>query len=71
MTHNALDPDRMSATERLDEVAAILAAGIARLVSRRNGGKPHDSRGLRDGSLDFPAHQSVYGLPTREDGEGP
>ena len=71
MTHNALDPDRMSATKRLDEVAAILAAGIARLMRRRDGIKPHDSNGLRDGSLDFPADKSVYGLPTREDGEGP
>ncbi len=70
MTHNALDPDRMSAAERLDEVAAILAAGIARLMRRRDGGKAHDSNGLREGSLDFPADQSVYGLPTRENGEG-
>ena len=70
MTYNALDPDRMSTTERLDEVAAILAAGIARLLSRRNGGKHHDSNGLREGSLDSQADKSVYGLPNRDHGEG-
>jgi len=70
MTHNALDPDRMSTAERLDEVAAILAAGIARLMGRRNGRKPHDSNELREGSLDFRADKSVYGLPNRENGEG-
>ena len=71
MTHNALDPGRMSATERLDEVAAILAAGIARFVTRRGSRKPHDSNGLREGSLNFPADKSVYRLPNRENGGGP
>ena len=31
---NALDPDRMTADERLDEVADILAAGIRRLFNK-------------------------------------
>ena len=70
MTYNALDPDRMSTAERLDEVAAILAAGIARLMSRRDGKIPHNSNELREGSLDFSAHRSVYGLRTRDHGEG-
>ena len=60
MSHNALDPDRMSATERLDEVARILAAGLVRLRNRRSAGKLHDSNALREGSLDFPAPQSVH-----------
>ena len=70
MNQNALDPDVMSAGARLDELAAILAAGIARLMSRRDDQKPHDSNILREGSLDFSAHESVYGLRTRDDGEG-
>ena len=60
MSHNALDPDRMSTAERLDEVAAILAAGLVRLRSRRFSGKRHDSNALREGSLDSPAPQSVH-----------
>jgi len=32
---NSLDPDRMTADERLDEVAAILAAGFLRARCRR------------------------------------
>ncbi|MEO5376148.1 MAG: hypothetical protein H7840_18185 [Alphaproteobacteria bacterium] len=31
---NAIPPNRMTPAERLDEVAAILAAGIARLTAR-------------------------------------
>ncbi len=60
MTQNALDPDRMSAVERLDELARILAAGILRLRTRRLEQKSHDSRDLREGSLDSPAPQSVH-----------
>ena len=33
---NALDPDRMTASERLDEVASILATGLRRLIARKS-----------------------------------
>ena len=66
MSHNALDPDRMSTAERLDEVAAILAAGLVRLRNRRSGGKRHDSNALREGSLDFSAATSVHDAPRTE-----
>jgi hypothetical protein len=32
---NALDPDRMSAAERLAEIGEILAAGLIRLCARQ------------------------------------
>ena len=70
MTQNALDPDRMSAAERLDEIARNLAAGLVRLRNRRAPGKFHYSNELREGSLAFPTRKSVYGLRTRDDGEG-
>lgn len=54
----ALHPRHMSASERLNEVAEILAKGVVRLMDRK-------SRSLsandRDSSLDFTAHQSVHG----------
>ncbi len=66
MTQNALDPDRMSAAERLDELAAILAAGLLRLRNRRPAGKLHYSNELRGGSLDFPMPKSVHDAPRTE-----
>ena len=52
--HNALHPDHMTAAERLDEVAEILAAGIIRLKARKSSGISVD-RG--DSCLDFTAPQ--------------
>ncbi len=52
---NALDPNLMTAEERLDEVAEILAAGFLRRRRRRlekSDKKPNDS-------LDLPSKQSV------------
>ena len=63
---NALHPDRMTAAERLDEVAAILGAGILRLLEKHN--KYNE---LRDISLDLPALQSVHGHGTNDHGESP
>ena len=63
---NALDPDRMTADERLDEVAEILAAGFLRLRSYESA---NNSNGFGDFPLDFPAHQSVHGLDPRQGGE--
>ena len=54
---NALDPDRMTAAERLAEVGEILASGLIRLLARRR------EQAARNGdvSLDFTARQSVHG----------
>ena len=52
---NALDPNLMSAAERLTEIGEILAAGLLRLRAR--GGEGGDRREL---SLDFPASRSVH-----------
>ncbi|MDG4602610.1 MAG: hypothetical protein P9C55_07595 [Defluviicoccus sp.] len=55
---NALDPNLMTAAERLDEIAAILAAGIVRLKARQSAHHPRDRGDL---SLAIPAHQSRHG----------
>ncbi len=65
---NALDPERMTAEERLDEVAEIMAAGFRRL---RNNESANNSNDLGDFLLDFPAHQSVHGPDPRQSGERP
>jgi hypothetical protein len=52
---NALSPDRMSACERLDEVAAILAFGLVRLRARQSS---RLSAVSENSSLDFAACQS-------------
>lgn len=57
---NALDPARMSADERLDEVAEILAVGILRLRERRSSKNMNKSRELREIPLDFAARQSGH-----------
>ena len=48
--YNALDPRRLSAAERLDEIAEILAAGLMRLRARKSS---HLSRDHGESSLDF------------------
>jgi hypothetical protein len=59
---NVLNPNRMSAEERLDEVAEILVAGLMRLQARKssalfgNGG---------ESCLDFSSHQRGH-APTGE-----
>lgn len=52
---NALNPDRMTATERLDEAALILGRGVGRLLLKEEAGNG-------DKSLDFTATQRVHGL---------
>jgi len=54
---NALSPNRMTATERLDEVAEILAVGVMRLVARKSSTKQAPAR---ECSLDFVANQSGH-----------
>jgi hypothetical protein len=51
---NALDPNLMSAAERLAEIGEILAAGLLRLRAREREAGDHG-----DVSLDFPATPSV------------
>ena len=63
---NALHPDRMTAAERLDEIAAILGAGILRHMEKRN-----KDNSLGDVCLDFSAKQSVHGNGTDDHGESP
>ena len=59
---NALSPDRMTAAERLDEVAEILAAGAMRLMARKSS-RLSAERG--DSSVDFTAERSVYGVENK------
>ena len=54
---NALNPDRMSAAERLTEIGEILAAGLLRLRARQ---REAESRRSGESSLDFSANQSVH-----------
>jgi len=59
---NALHPRHMTAAERLDEVAEILAAGAMRLMARKSS-RLSAERG--DSSLDFTAERSVYGVENK------
>jgi hypothetical protein len=54
---NPLPPERMTAEERLDEVAAILAAGLMRLSGPKSS---RLSAGSGESSLASPADQSVH-----------
>ena len=57
---NALDPNLMTAAERLAEIGEILAAGLIRLRAKTQKADDH-----RDYSLDFPAHRSRHGRKQR------
>ncbi|MET3791808.1 hypothetical protein [Aquamicrobium terrae] len=55
---NPLLPERMSAAERLDEIAAILATGFIRLKTRQSrklSARPEKSL------VDFAGHRSRHG----------
>jgi hypothetical protein len=63
--YNALDPRRLSAAERLDEIADILAAGLMRLRARKSSqisGDPGESL------LDFSADQRGHARPREREG---
>ncbi|MDO8605939.1 MAG: hypothetical protein Q7R40_05350 [Phaeospirillum sp.] len=64
----ALSPDHMTAAERLDEVAEILATGAMRLMARKST-RLSAERG--DSSVDFTATQSVYGGESKPRGTRP
>jgi hypothetical protein len=55
--HNALHPDRMTAAERLDEIADILAVGLIRLKARKSRRLSADAG---DSCLDCTPHQSGH-----------
>ncbi len=59
---NAISPDLMTAAERLDEVASILALGLVRLRARQSSGT---SRTRGESSLDCSPDQSGGVLPNR------
>jgi hypothetical protein len=54
---NALNPDRMSAAERLAEIGEILAQGLIRLRARQ---REAEARETGESSFDFSADQSVH-----------
>lgn len=63
---NALDPARMTAEERLEETADILAAGIRRLLEKKAANK---NGSLETICLDKPVPQSLHGHDNSEKGE--
>ena len=62
---NALRPDRLSPTERLDEVARLLALGFLRLRARRAEQKANGPNHLREFGLDFGSERSVCDTDAR------
>jgi len=61
---NALKPNLMSAAERLDEVAEILAAGLQRALARQSSAQSDD---CGESSLDCAGHQSSHADVLRGD----
>jgi hypothetical protein len=55
----AIQPSPITAEERLDEVARLLALGFLRLRARRQAEKLNDPNHLREFGLDFAAERSV------------
>jgi hypothetical protein len=56
---NALHPDHLSSSERLDEVARLLALGFLRLRARRQAEKANEPNHLSGFGLDFRGEGSV------------
>jgi hypothetical protein len=61
----------MTAVERLDEVARLLALGYLRLRARPQAEKANDSNHLREFGLDFDAEGSVCDTDTHVERELP
>jgi hypothetical protein len=59
----------LSPTERLDEVARLLALGFLRLRARRQAEKVNDPNRLREVGLDFAAAGRVCDTDTHADRE--
>ena len=65
----ALHPTPMTAEERLEEVARLLALGFLRLRARRRAEEANDSNGSRESELDFRAEGSVCDTDAHADRE--
>jgi hypothetical protein len=61
----------LSPTERLDEVARLLALGFLRLRARRQEEKANEPNHLREFGLDFDGEGSVCDTDTHADRERP
>ena len=57
---NALNPSHMTASERLDEVGRILAAGILRTRAKRPQSQAQSSGNNGEVSLDLPLKESGH-----------
>jgi hypothetical protein len=68
---DTLRPKPLSPTERLDEVARLLALGFLRLQARRQREKPNDPNHLRNFGLDFRAEGSVCDTDAHANRERP
>jgi hypothetical protein len=66
---NLLHPVSMSPTERLDEVARLLALGYLRLRARRQAEKTNDPNHLSNFGLDLRGEGSVCDTDTHADRE--
>ena len=66
---SSLDASNLSPTERLDEVARLLALGYLRLRARRRAEKANEPNHLREFGLDFAAKGSVCDTDTHADRE--
>lgn len=64
---NGFDPTLMEPTERLAELAEILALGLLRLRERNSAS---NSSKLGEFPLDFAGRPSVHGSPERPTGDG-
>jgi hypothetical protein len=62
---NPLDPCHMTAAERLDEIADILAAGLMRLRALKSSPLSHD---LGESSLDFSPDRRGHARPREREG---
>ena len=63
------DPTFLPPSDRLDEVAKILALGIRRLLAREVAEKARKRSGLAETDLDFAGPESVSGLETEVRGD--
>jgi hypothetical protein len=68
---SVLRPDWLSSSERLDEVARLLALGYLRLRARRQAEKPNEPNHLMSFGLDFRDEGSVCDTDTHADRERP
>ena len=62
-------PDSLTPTDRLDEVARLLALGFLRLRARRQAEKANEPNHLSEFRLDFGAERSVCDTDAHADRE--